>query len=44
MTDVLLELAACERRKDFSQPRGARFTGLAARPSNGVGADEDEVR
>ena len=29
--DVLMELAACERRKNFSQPCGARFTDLAAR-------------
>jgi hypothetical protein len=28
---VLLALAACERRKDFSRPCGARFTDLAAR-------------
>jgi hypothetical protein len=27
--DVLMELGACERRKDFSQPCGARFTDLA---------------
>jgi hypothetical protein len=27
--DVLMELAACERRKGFSQPCGARFTDLA---------------
>jgi hypothetical protein len=26
---VLLELAACERRRDFSRPCGARFTDLA---------------
>jgi hypothetical protein len=29
--DVLMELAQCERRKDFSRPCGARFTDLAAR-------------
>jgi hypothetical protein len=28
--DVLMELAACPRRKDFSAPCGARFTDLAA--------------
>ena len=27
--DVLMELAACERRKNFSQPCGAPFTDLA---------------
>jgi len=27
---VLLDLAACERRADFSRPCGARFTDLAA--------------
>ncbi len=32
LPDVLLDLAACERRKDFSAPCGARFTDLAARP------------
>jgi hypothetical protein len=26
--DVLMELASCERRRDFSQPCGARFTDL----------------
>jgi hypothetical protein len=30
--DVLMELAACERRKNFSQPCGARFPDLAALP------------
>ncbi len=29
LPDVLLGLAACERRKDFSRPCGARFTDLA---------------
>jgi hypothetical protein len=29
--DVLNELAACERRRDFSRPCGARFTDLVAR-------------
>jgi hypothetical protein len=29
MPDVLMDLAACERRKNFSQPCGARFTDLA---------------
>jgi hypothetical protein len=29
LPDVLMELAACERRKDFSAPCGARFTDLA---------------
>jgi hypothetical protein len=28
--DVLMALAACERRHDFSAPCGARFTDLAA--------------
>jgi hypothetical protein len=27
--DILMELAACERRKNFSQRCGARFTDLA---------------
>ncbi len=31
LPDVLLELAACERRADFSRPCGARFTDLAMR-------------
>ncbi len=31
LPDVLMELAACERRDDFSRPCGARFTDLAAR-------------
>lgn len=31
LPDVLMDLAACERRKDFSAPCGARFTDLAAR-------------
>ncbi len=30
LPDVLLDLAACERRADFSRPCGARFTDLAA--------------
>jgi hypothetical protein len=30
--DVLMELAACERRKNFSQPCGARFPDLAGLP------------
>jgi hypothetical protein len=30
--DVLMELAACERRKNFSQPCGARFTDLSPLP------------
>jgi len=30
LPDVLLELAACERRADFSRPCGARFTDLVA--------------
>jgi hypothetical protein len=29
LPDLLMELAQCERRKDFSKPCGARFTGLA---------------
>jgi DNA invertase Pin-like site-specific DNA recombinase len=29
--DVLLALASCERREDFSRPCGARFTDLAMR-------------
>jgi hypothetical protein len=29
--DVLMELAQCERRKDFSRPCGARFPDLVAR-------------
>jgi hypothetical protein len=32
--DVLLELAACERRRDFSRPCGAKFTDLAAKALN----------
>ena len=31
LPDVLMALAACERRKDFSKPCGARFTDLARR-------------
>jgi hypothetical protein len=31
LPDVLLALASCERRADFSRPCGARFTDLAAR-------------
>jgi hypothetical protein len=29
LSDVLMDLAACERRHDFSAPCGARFTNLA---------------
>jgi len=29
LPDLLLALASCERRKDFSRPCGARFTDLA---------------
>jgi hypothetical protein len=29
LPDVLMALAACERRRDFSRPCGARFTDLA---------------
>ncbi len=29
LPDVLMALASCERRKDFSRPCGARFTDLA---------------
>ena len=29
LPDVLLALAACERRANFSRPCGARFTDLA---------------
>jgi hypothetical protein len=31
LPDMLLALASCERRADFSRPCGARFTDLAAR-------------
>jgi hypothetical protein len=31
LPDALLELAACERRADYSRPCGARFTDLVAR-------------
>jgi hypothetical protein len=31
LTDVLMALASCERRRDFSQSCGARFTDLARR-------------
>jgi hypothetical protein len=31
LPDVLMDLAACERRHDFSAPCGARFTDFAAR-------------
>ena len=31
LPDLLMELAACERRKDFSAPCGVRFTDLAAK-------------
>ena len=31
LPDVLMALASCERRADFSRPCGARFTDLAAR-------------
>ena len=37
LPDVLIALAACERRKDFFRPCGARFTGLAA--SKGLKTD-----
>ena len=36
--DVLLELANCERRKDFSAPCGARFTDLVARREEAIRA------
>ncbi len=32
LPDVLMALASCERRADFSRPCGVRFTDLAARP------------
>jgi hypothetical protein len=32
LPDVLMALASCERRRDFSQPCGARFTDLARQP------------
>jgi hypothetical protein len=35
--DVLMELAACERRRDFSRPCGARFADL----TNSEGARHD---
>ena len=31
LPDVLMDLAACPRRKDFSAPCGARFTDLAGK-------------
>ena len=31
LPDVLMALASCERRPDFSRPCGARFANLAAR-------------
>jgi len=31
LPDVLMDLAACARRHDFSAPCGARFTDLASR-------------
>jgi hypothetical protein len=31
LPDVLVAIAQCERRKDFSAPCGVRFTDLAAR-------------
>jgi len=31
LPDVLMALASCERRRDFSQPCGARFSDLASR-------------
>jgi hypothetical protein len=31
LPDVLIALATCDRRRDFSKPCGARFTDLAAR-------------
>ena len=31
LPDLLMALATCERRSDFSRPCGARFTDLAAR-------------
>ncbi|MGO9429259.1 hypothetical protein [Rhodoblastus sp.] len=36
LPDVLLELAACERRADFSRPCGARFPDLAGRPEDAM--------
>jgi hypothetical protein len=32
LPDVLMALASCQRRADFSRPCGARFIGLAASP------------
>jgi hypothetical protein len=32
LPDVLLALASCERRQEFSKPCGARFTDLARQP------------
>jgi len=29
LSDLLMELTPCERRRDFSKPCGARFTDLA---------------
>jgi len=31
LPDLLMELAQCERRADFSKPCGARYTDLASR-------------
>jgi hypothetical protein len=33
LPDVLLDLATCDRRRDFSRPCGAKFTDLATRPA-----------
>ncbi len=30
LPDMLMELASCERREDYSRPCGARFTDLVA--------------
>ncbi len=32
LPDVLMALASCERRRDFSQPCGARYTDLGRQP------------
>jgi hypothetical protein len=33
LPDVLMALASCERRRDFSQPCGARYTNLPRQPT-----------
>ncbi len=44
LPDLLLALASCERRKDFSKPCGARFTNLAVASPLAIGCDREPAR